>query len=302
MDRHVVHRAHGRRCVTRINNAAGNQVTNAIVLTNSNAGRSWNFAGSVKKNLEAGLSVQAAYSYGESRTLVDPGSIASGSFTGNAISTTRTTRAGLLGEHAGGIARSSTPPTPSNFFGWGSTSVSMFWNAFTNGNTSYVFSGDMNGDTAIRQRSDLHPARSVGDELRAVHDRHRRQRPFTAQQQAEAFERVHRERSVLQRASRRMREAQRGVPAAGQAHGPEPGPGRLQGHRLGAPRRPDPLDITKFGNLLNSTGAQPADASEQILTNAAVDAAERLTYRMALQNGDVFTNLPGPTRASPTST
>ena len=34
----------------------------------------------------------------------------------------------------------------------------------------------------------------------------------------------------------------------------------------------------------------------QILTNAAVDAAGRLTYRMALSNGDLFTN-PYQTRA-----
>src|SRR4029078_10897861 len=72
-------------CVTRLNNAAGNQITNAIVLTNSNAGRAWNFAGGAKKTLQAGFTVKAAYFFGESKTLIDPGSIASGSFTGNAI-------------------------------------------------------------------------------------------------------------------------------------------------------------------------------------------------------------------------
>ena len=77
--------ANAAGCVTRINNAAGNQVTNAIVLTNANDGRSWNFAGSITKNLQAGLSLKAAYSYGEAKTLIDPGSVAAGSFTGNAI-------------------------------------------------------------------------------------------------------------------------------------------------------------------------------------------------------------------------
>ena len=47
LDRHVVHRGNADACVTRINNAPGNQVTNAIVLKNQNDGRSWNFAGSV---------------------------------------------------------------------------------------------------------------------------------------------------------------------------------------------------------------------------------------------------------------
>ena len=50
------------------------------------------------------------------------------------------------------------------------------------------------------------------------------------------------------------------------------------------------LDITNFGNLLNSDwGVSQRIRQNQILTNAAVDAAGRLTYRMALQNGDLFT-------------
>ena len=69
LDRHVVRASRTpRRCVTRLNNAAGNQITNAIVLTNQNDGRSWNFAGSVHQE-PAGRSAacKAAYSYGESK-------------------------------------------------------------------------------------------------------------------------------------------------------------------------------------------------------------------------------------------
>src|SRR4029453_18316762 len=51
------------------------------------------------------------------------------------------------------------------------------------------------------------------------------------------------------------------------------------------------LDITNFGNMRNSDwGASTRIRQNQILTNAAVDAAGRLTYRMALSNGDLFTN------------
>jgi hypothetical protein len=51
------------------------------------------------------------------------------------------------------------------------------------------------------------------------------------------------------------------------------------------------LDVTNFGNLLNSDwGVSQRIRQNQILTNAAVDAAGRLTYRMALQNNDLFTN------------
>ena len=73
-------------CATRLNNGAGNQITNAIVLKNQNEGRSWNFAASVLKTLQGGVTLKSAYSYGESRNTVDPGSIASGSFNSNAIS------------------------------------------------------------------------------------------------------------------------------------------------------------------------------------------------------------------------
>src|SRR5690606_35100580 len=63
-------------CVTRINNAPGNQVTAAYVLGNQNVGRSWSIAGSLTKRLASGFSARAAYSYGESRNTVDPGSTA----------------------------------------------------------------------------------------------------------------------------------------------------------------------------------------------------------------------------------
>ena len=217
--------------MTRINNAAGNQITNAIVLTNSNAGRSWNFAGSVTKNLQAGLSVQAAYSYGESKTLIDPGSIAAGSFTGNAIFNDPNNPVLAYSASSPGHRTFINATYTKQFFSWGSTSVSAFWTAFTNGNTSYVFSGDMNGDTAIRQRPDLHPARSVGDELRARSARPAPRRgPSPPHQQAEAFEQYIQNDPYLREHRGEYAQAQRGVPAADQAHGPQPGPGRLQGH------------------------------------------------------------------------
>ena len=164
-------------CVTRINNAAGNQITNAIVLTNSNAGRSWNFAGSVKKNLEAGLSVQAAYSYGESKTLIDPGSIAAGSFTGNAIFNDPNNPVLAYSASSPGHRTFINATYTKNFFGWGATSVSAFWTAFTNGNTSYVFSGDMNGDTA--SGNDLIYIPRDQSEMSFAHVQHdrRRRRP-----------------------------------------------------------------------------------------------------------------------------
>ena len=278
-------------CVTRINNAAGNQITNAIVLTNSNAGRSWNFAGSVKKNLEAGLSVQAAYSYGESKTLIDPGSIAAGSFTGNAIFNDPNNPVLAYSASSPGHRTFINATYTKNFFGWGSTSVSAFWTAFTNGNTSYVFSGDMNGDTASgndliyipRDQSEMSFAQfTTGTGASA--------RTFTAQQQAEAFEQYIQNDPYLR--EHRGEYARRNAVFLPQIKRMDLSlvqdvfKGTGTGRHGGQIR----LDITNFGNLLNSDwGASQRIRQNQILTNAAVDAAGRLTYRMALQNGDLFT-------------
>jgi hypothetical protein len=90
--------------------------------------------------------VRAAYSYGEAKNTVDPGSIAFGSWNNN--------------QHPGdpnnpGIGYSSGSPGhrfflagsySKEYFGFGATSFSAFYEARTIGNTSYVFSGDLNSD------------------------------------------------------------------------------------------------------------------------------------------------------------
>lgn len=126
---------------TRVNS----QVANAVVLKNQNVGRSWNMAFSANKNFSGGF-MKAAYSYGESKNTVDPGSIAFGSWNNN--------------QHPGdpnnpGIGYSGGSPGhrfflsgsySKEYFGFGATTASFFYEARTIGNASYVFSGDLNGD------------------------------------------------------------------------------------------------------------------------------------------------------------
>src|SRR6185436_16880658 len=66
-----------------INNAAGNQVTANIVLKNQNIGRNWNLAFSATKAMWHGLSLRTAYSYGEAKNTIDPGSTAGASWNSN---------------------------------------------------------------------------------------------------------------------------------------------------------------------------------------------------------------------------
>jgi hypothetical protein len=169
----------------------GNQhVSNAIVLKNQNVGRYWSVAGSLERTFVDGFYVKTAYSYGESKNTVDPGSIAFGSWNNN--------------PHSGdpnnpGLAFSANSPGHRLFavgsyrFGnvsrsgktWGATTVSLWWEARTIGNTSYIFGGDMNGDGGTsndliyipRDQSEMNFQQyTTGG------------RTFTVQQQADAWE------------------------------------------------------------------------------------------------------------------
>jgi len=120
-------------------------ISNAIVLKNQNVGDSWNLAFSGNKNFTGGF-VKAAYSYGEAKNTVDPGSIAFGSWNNNQHPGDPNNPG--LGYAAGSpghrffLAGSYTK----EYFGFGGTTFSAFFEARTIGNTSYVFSGDLNGD------------------------------------------------------------------------------------------------------------------------------------------------------------
>lgn len=58
-------------------------IDNAIVLKNQDVGRSWVGAVSLEKAFTGGVFAKGAYSYGEARNTVDPGSIAFGSWNNN---------------------------------------------------------------------------------------------------------------------------------------------------------------------------------------------------------------------------
>jgi hypothetical protein len=62
-------------CVTRINNAPGNQVTSAIVMKNESQGKSWNISQTLSKTYR-GLVLKGVYSYGDAKNTIDPGSTA----------------------------------------------------------------------------------------------------------------------------------------------------------------------------------------------------------------------------------
>lgn len=121
-------------------------VANNIVLKNQSEGYSWNLAVSLERPFANGLFLKGAYSYGEAKNTVDPGSIAFGSFNNN--------------PHSGdpnnpGLGYSGASPGHRVFLAtsyraewlkFGATSIGLFWEGRAGGNTSYTYSGDLNGD------------------------------------------------------------------------------------------------------------------------------------------------------------
>ncbi|WP_026952982.1 TonB-dependent receptor [Algoriphagus mannitolivorans] len=127
-------------------NRINSNIPNAIVLSNQAVGNSWVASVSLERPFTSGLFVKAAYSYGESMNTVDPGSIASGSWFNNPIS--RDPNNPELGFSSNNLGHRifATASYSKDFFKFGNTSFSLFWESRTIGNASYTFSGDLNGD------------------------------------------------------------------------------------------------------------------------------------------------------------
>jgi len=128
----------------------GNRITgnidNAVTLSNQAVGNSWVGSISLEKPFANGLYVKAAYSYGESRNTVDPGSIAFGSWNGNPHNgDPNNPTVGNSGNFMGHRVFAAINYS-ADIFSFGTTSFSLFWEGRTIGNGSYTVSGDLNGD------------------------------------------------------------------------------------------------------------------------------------------------------------
>ncbi len=122
------------------------KVDNAIVLKNQNVGYYWNISAVLEKPFSNNWYAKVGYSYGVAKNTIDPGSIAFGSWNNN--------------QHSGnpnnpGVSYSANSPGNRLFgafsykleyFNFGATTFTLFLDYYTQGNGSYTFSGDLNGD------------------------------------------------------------------------------------------------------------------------------------------------------------
>ena len=287
-------------CVTRINNDPGNQVTVNYVLKNANKGSSWNFAETLSRSTAFGLSVRGAYSYGVSKTLVDPESTAATSF-GRIATHGDPNNAGVdFSAWSPGHRVFAMATFSREYFSFGRTSISVFWEArhsitaaLYSPRLSYVFAGDMNGDSV--SANDLIYIPRDTSEMNfvpfAVGGR-----TFTAEEQAAAFERYIQQDPYLSK--HRGEYAQRNGAVLPMARRADLSVVQDVFRNVGGRRNAFQirLDIVNVGNLINSNwgvGWRPVAAVNnsnqvQILTNPGVDAQGRANYRLALAGGQLL--------------
>jgi outer membrane receptor protein involved in Fe transport len=127
-------------------NRINSKIPNAVTLANQAIGYSWVASFSLERPFTNGLFVKGAYSYGETKNTVDPGSIAAGTWFGNPISQDPNNPELGFSSNFMGHRVFGTASYTKDFFKFGNTSVSVFWEGRTLGNASYVYGGDLNND------------------------------------------------------------------------------------------------------------------------------------------------------------
>ena len=273
-------------CANRINNAAGNVVTTAVVMKNQNVGRSWNAAVTLEKRYRAGFWFKTAYSYGDAKNTIDPGSIATGSWQNNPISTDPNLVPLSRSNAAAGHRYFAVGSYSRNFIKIGATTVSLFWESRTIGTGSYIFSTDANNDGSAFNDLIYVPAdqSEMNFEQFATGGV-----TFTVQQQMDAWDAYINQDPYL--STRRGQYAERNGIWLPLVHRADFSVSQDATWRIGSKDHTFQfrMDIDNFTNLLNSDwGAGQRLVNAAPLTNTGIDAQGRLRYRMRVVNGQLM--------------
>jgi hypothetical protein len=258
-------------------------VSNATVLDNQNDGHSWNVAASLQKSFRGGF-VKTAYSYTKAQNTVDPGSIAFGSWSANQIAGDPNNP--LVADSAFGHRFFLAGSYRLEYLNFGATTFSFFYEGFSNGNASYTYAGDLNGDGGTNNDLIYIPRDASEMNFQAFTAGGR---TFSAADQAAAWEAYISQDSYLSK--------HRGE-YAGRNGVLLPMVWRLDfsiaqdlfkdvgGHRHSLTFR---ADFLNFSNLLNSDwGVGQRLVNAQPLTNAAADSQGRATYRLRVVNNQLM--------------
>ncbi|WP_375416561.1 carboxypeptidase regulatory-like domain-containing protein [uncultured Hymenobacter sp.] len=128
------------------NTAARPNISDAILMRNTNKGYSYAVTGQLQKTFNTGLYASVAYTYSDARSVNDGGSIAQSIWRDRSVSGDPNAEAlsysNFLQQHRV-IVSASYRREYLNHLG---TTLSLFYEAAPAGRFSYVYSGDMNGD------------------------------------------------------------------------------------------------------------------------------------------------------------
>jgi hypothetical protein len=261
------------------------------VLGNQNDGYSWHVSASLMKRFRQGM-LKGAYSYGESKNTVDPGSIAFGSWTGNAISGDPNNPPVAYSNQFPGHRVFLTGTYRFEYLKFGATTVSFFWQGQTNGVASYLYAGDLNNDLGTsndliyipRNQSEMNfETFTTGG------------RTFTSAQQAAAWDAYINQDPYL--SQHRGEYAVRNALRLPMVYRLDFSVAQDLFKNLGGGKHSLQFraDFLNFSNLLNhnwGVGQRPVGQTSagisQPLTNAAVDANGAARYRLRVVNGELL--------------
>ncbi|MBK8943810.1 MAG: TonB-dependent receptor [Ignavibacteriae bacterium] len=127
-------------------NRINSNISSAIVLKNQDEGSSLNLSATLEKPFSDNWFAKVAYNYGYAENTVDAGSIAFGSWNNNQHSGDPNNPGIAFSTYSPGHRVFAAAAYRLEYFDFGATTFSLFWDGYTPGNASYVFSGDINGD------------------------------------------------------------------------------------------------------------------------------------------------------------
>ena len=161
-------------------------VQNATVMKNGNKGYSYSLSASLERSMADGLYGKVAYNYGVSKNTVDPGSIAFGSWSANQVPGNPNLPPVSFSTNSPGHRVFASLSYRAEYFNFGATTVSLFYDGSTIGSGSYAYAGDLNGDG--NSNNDLLYVPRNTSEMNFVDIKSGTTVTFTAAQQAAAWE------------------------------------------------------------------------------------------------------------------
>ena len=263
-------------------NRINSNVTDNVVLGNDNKGYSWHASAALQKRFRQGF-LKAAYSYGESKNMIDPGSIASGSWTGNQISRDPNNPAVGYSSSFPGHRIFLTGSYRFEYLKFGATTLSFFWQGYTNGVASYTYAGDLNGDGATandliyipRDTSEMNFQQFATGGV-----------TYTAAAQAAAWDAFINQDAYL--SQHRGQYAARNAVRLPMVYRLDFSVAQDLFRNVGGAKHSLQFraDFLNFSNLLNHDwGVGQRLINAQPLTNPGVDSAGKATYRLRVVNG-----------------